>query len=45
MLSEADDFMALYKHSCKGAAEGKCIPKHSAKLDNKGSPQQQKGAV
>lgn len=43
MLSGADDFMALYKHSCKEAAEGKSIPDHSTKFKNRGSPGRQKG--
>lgn len=42
MLSGPDDFMALYKHLCEAAAEGKYIPNHSAKFDNRGSPWQQK---
>lgn len=39
MLSSPDDFMALYKHLCKEAAEGKYIPNHNTKFENsRGSP-------
>lgn len=42
MLSGPGDFMALYKHLCKEAAEGKYIPNHNIKFENRGSPWQQK---